>query len=709
MSEAATKILVVDDDATVRVLLRAALRQAGFEVGLAVDGADALRLFSSQAWDLVMLDVELPDMSGHEVCATLRAQAGELLPIVMVTGMDDVASIEKAYDRGATDFIAKPINRALIGHRIRYLLRGAQTLLELRGANARNAAILKALPDPLFEIDIDGRVLAVHASRTRGPMVTAPESVLGKTVTQMLPRAAGQTCMEAIAEAHATGASSGRQIEIRLPGGSFWSELSVSPKAVDAGQKPRFIVLSRDITERKEAEQRILRLAHFDSLTGLPNRPSFVERVTREIKRSQYEPSRFGVLFMDLDGFKNINDSLGHGAGDQVLHTVAERLRECLRPSDVVSRFAEEPAEVEFARLGGDEFTALILDLDRAEDALAVARRVLDAIERPFALADRDVMLSASIGIALFPDDGTDAATLLKHADSAMYQAKASGRGQCEFYSAALTQRAVKRMALESSLRGALGRNEFHLVYQPQVNVSSGRVESVEALIRWAHPELGNVSPVDFISLAEETGLIVPIGRWVLETACAEAKRWQRHGRPIRIAVNLSPLQFKDPGLVQSVLDTCARTGLAPELLELEITEGAVLQDTGSSLAALNAFRTSGVQIALDDFGTGYSSLSYLKRMPLRHLKIDRSFVSGLPDDKESLAIVRAIIAMAHSLDISVIAEGVETHAQALALKAMACASLQGYLFSRPVPAADVPALLAQHWALDAQTLACPA
>ena len=430
----AKQILVVDDDATTRILLRAALRQAGFAVTLAVDGEDALRQFSAQARDLVMLDVEMPGLSGNEVCARMRAQTGELLPIVMVTGSDDVASIEKAYDSGATDFIAKPINPALVGHRVKYLLRSAQARLDLRAADASNAAILRALPDPLFEVDIDGRILNFHAPRARGRCARAPQDYLGRTVAEVLAPSAAQVCMTALQEALVSGQSTGAQVELELPKGTQWFELSVSRKEVDAGQKPLFIVLSRNVTQRRLAEQQVLRLAHFDSLTGLPNRPAFLERVNREIARAGHEGSKLGVLFMDLDGFKQINDSMGHAAGDEVLQAVADRLREVVRPSDLVSRFAQTRSEMELARLGGDEFTALLLGLSEPGDALVVAHRIRDALARPLALQGQPLTVGASIGISIFPIDGNDAATLLDRADTAMYRAKAAGKGVCELY-----------------------------------------------------------------------------------------------------------------------------------------------------------------------------------------------------------------------------------------------------------------------------------
>ena len=316
-------------------------------------------------------------------------------------------------------------------------------------------------------------------------------------------------------------------------------------------------------------------------------------------------------------------------------------------------------------------------------------------------LQDREVMLTASVGIALYPQDGEDAATLLKHADTAMYLAKDLGRNNSQFYSASLTETALKRMALESDLRLALERGEFYLVYQPQYDVTSGTIRSVEALIRWKRPRHGNVPPVEFIAVAEHCGLIVPMGQWVLRTACAAAAQWQRAGLDLRLAVNLSPQQFKDPQLVQMVTDTLAQTGLRAELLELEITEGALMEDSVATMATLNAFRGHGVQIALDDFGTGYSSLSYLKRMPLSSLKIDQSFVAGLPADAENLAIVRAILAMASSLGLSVTAEGVETLAQARCLRDLNCDFLQGFFFSQGISGTEIPALLDKRWSLN--------
>lgn len=704
MSNARKSILVADDDAGARLVMQAALRKAGYEVRLANGGREALLLFGASPCDMVMLDVDMPDLDGYAVCAELRARAGELLPIVMVTGMDDVASVEAAYECGATDFIVKPVNWALIGHRVRYLFRSHQAMLDVHAAQARHAALLNAIPDLLFELDLDGRYLDYRVPRPE--LLAQPaETLLGRTVSDVLPPAAATACMAALRTAHERDASSGTQFELELPVGNTWFELSVARKTVPAGERPRFIVLSRDITERKTAESRIARLAYFDILTGLPNRSSFLECLEHAVRRARAHGRQLAVLFMDLDGFKNINDTLGHDVGDQVLVATAQRLRDSVRARDLVSRLqparTESMPDITLARLGGDEFTAVACDISHAQEAIAIAQRIVHSLRAPLVLDGRELNLTTSIGIACYPDDGHDAATLLKHADTAMYQAKRAGRNGVSVYSAGLTDQLLRRMELEVSLRAALARQEFHLVYQPQVEAATGRICSVEALLRWHHPARGLVPPTEFIPLAEESDLIDHIGQWVLRTACVQAAIWSRDGRPVRVTVNLSPRQFRQPGLARMILSVLDQTGLAPQLLEVEITEGAVMESTEAARQTLQQLQQHGVGIALDDFGTGYSSLAYLTRMPIHNLKIDRCFVNGLLDGGENEAIVRAVLAMAHSLGLRVTAEGVETLDQARTLAALACDLLQGYYFSRPVAAAHVPPLLDRHWTLD--------
>jgi diguanylate cyclase (GGDEF)-like protein len=453
--------------------------------------------------------------------------------------------------------------------------------------------------------------------------------------------------------------------------------------------------------ERRSNETRVHRLAYFDSLTELPNRQFFLEKIDREISLARRHGGKLGILFMDLDGFKNINDTMGHAIGDQCLTLTASRLRLGLRPSDDLSRAAPAGADSPLARLGGDEFTALLRDVARPDDVWSVANRLRELMQQPLLIEEREILLTASIGIAMYPDDGVDSNTLLKHADTAMYHAKSQGRNNCQFYSASLTQQAERRMNLANDLRHALERNELQLLYQPQVSASSGRITSMEALIRWQHPRDGTISPREFIPLAEESGLIVPIGEWVLRTACAAAARWNADGHATQVAVNLSPIQFRSANLLRAVRGSLDASGLPAQCLELEITEGAVMQDDGQTLETLLALREAGVMIALDDFGTGYSSMNYLKRMPLSKIKVDRTFVSGLPSDTEDMVIIRAILSMAGSLGLTATAEGVETVEQARSLLALGCDLLQGFYYSEPVPASQIPALLARYWPIE--------
>ncbi len=694
------RILVVDDDEQACEIIATWLGNAGFDVTVVSRSEHGLREFRDQPFDMVLLDINMPDdLNGYQLCAILRAEAGSLLPILMVTGLSDPRSIKRAYEVGASDFIVKPINWTLLGPRLNYLLNDFKIQQALEVTSARTAAVLDAIPDLLLEVDDEGRFTGYHA-RDPSVLPVAPDRFLGKKIEEVLPPRAATIFRSGLADAREKNFSRGWQFELKLPDSTCWMELSISLKKSSVGEGPQYVVLLRDVTERKMAESQITRLAYFDSLTGLPNRLSFLNRLEREIRRAAHIGERLAILFADLDGFKHINDTLGHSIGDRLLQGVANRLRDVLRPADMVAHGSEPIGEIGLARLGGDEFTALLVDVPSPEDALFIARRMGHRLRQPFELDHRELTLTSSIGIAIYPDDGADAETLLKHADTAMYHAKDLGRDNCQFYSAALTERAAKRLDLDASLRTALQREEFSLVYQPQFNLISQRVETVEALIRWTRSSQQMVSPLDFIPVAESNGLIFPIGEWVLRTACADAARWSKGGRPVRVAVNLSAVQFGDPNLSQLVINTLEETGLAPELLELEVTESAVMQDPAACISVLEMLRAHGVRVAMDDFGTGYSSLSYLTRMPLHLLKIDASFVRDLPNDRDSFAIVAAILAMASSLGLNVTAEGVETLEQAQTLQQMNCDTLQGYLFSKPVPAGDIPNLLIRDWSL---------
>ncbi len=430
-----------------------------------------------------------------------------------------------------------------------------------------------------------------------------------------------------------------------------------------------------DVTKTRFAEEKVAHLASYDALTGLPNRRSFITEVGRALERSIRSKAPFAVFFIDLDRFKNINDSLGHAAGDTLLKVIATRLTHLLRKTDMV------------ARLGGDEFVVLLENCVDAVMLTNIATRTLAAINETVCIENCSFQVSGSIGISLYPDDCQDAATMLKHADAAMYLAKGQGKNNFQFYTAELAAKAEQQFSLESDLRLAIKRDEFCLVYQPKINIASGQMVAVEALIRWQHPKRGLIAPGEFISLAEDSGLIGPIGKWVIQAACRQVRDWRRAGlQAPRCAVNLSVRQFNVDGLVDDVVQALASSQLQANALELEITESLLMANPERALSILMELHRMGVHIAIDDFGTGYSSLAYLKRFPAQTLKIDRSFVKDLPDDQDDATITKALVAMAHSLGMDVVAEGVETKAQLLFLRDIGCDDAQGYYLGRPMP-----------------------
>ncbi|GGC21981.1 putative bifunctional diguanylate cyclase/phosphodiesterase [Pseudoduganella buxea] len=672
-------VLVADDDPVMRLLMLEMLAQVGLDAIEAPDGQAAVASFERHAPDLVLLDVEMPRMDGFAVCRAIRAcerDRNTTVPIIMVTGGDDLEAVTQAYECGATDFVSKPINWPILGHRVLYVLRASDAIARLRIADAHNRAVLAAIPDTFFRLTPEGYYVDYEQGHDPATVLTQQQCV-GRHVRDVLPAPIAERVMEQVQQV--LGTQSVRSVDYELEWEETVHHFEARLVSTGAGE---VLGLVRDISERKRTEEQIRRLAYCDSLTGIPNRQAFLETLERELARSRRESRKFAILFMDLDSFKRINDTLGHDVGDLLLKVVSERLHETIRPGDVV---AHSDFSGTLARLGGDEFTIMIPDLTSVQDALAVAHRVKDAMRRPFHLDGHEIFVTASIGISLYPEDGEDGTSLLKYADTAMYHAKNCGKNNAKLYSSALTTQIMSHVKLEVGLRKALQHNELYLQYQPQIDVRSAQVVGVEALVRWRHPELGIIPPNDFIPLAEETGLIVPIGEWVLRTACLQARSWhQQSKRALRVAVNLSARQFKDESLAQTVLAVLNETGLDPRLLELELTEGTLMDDALATLATLEQLRGLGIYLSIDDFGTGYSSMNYLKRFDVRALKIDKSFISGLPQDSENAAITRAIIAMAHGLKMAVVAEGVETGEQLSLLEQFGCDMAQGYLLGRP-------------------------
>lgn len=561
-------------------------------------------------------------------------------------------------------------------------------------------AIIDSVPFSIIATDTEGVIWAVNPA-SEHMLGYAKDQMIGKSVLLLL-HDAREVENRSLELSHETGTKIAADFSVfstkarhgaaderewtylRHDGSSITVNLSVTALRNEIGEVTGFLEVASDVSERKRAEAYIRHMAHHDSLTSLPNRALLLDRIEMAIKRARRDNTQVALLMMDLDHFKRINDSLGHHIGDRLLLIIAARLQFCLRETDTV------------ARLGGDEFVIVLTDVNSKDVLNETVADISRKISMPVTIETHELTVTPSIGGCLFPDDGGDANTLLKNADAAMYQAKGVGRNTWQWFNQEMLQATEEKLAVTNSLRHALERNELSLHYQPQISLSTGQVVGMEALIRWQHPERGPVSPDSFIALAEETGLILPIGDWVLKTACMEAVRIQQSlGRPLTIAVNVSPRQLQQKNWVRSVEETLELTGLNPASLELEITEGLLMQDPKDSAATLRQLRKLGVSIVIDDFGTGYSSLSYIMRFPIDKLKIDRSFIAALKSDKADSAIINAIIAMAHSLEMKVVAEGVETPEQLEYLRDRECDEAQGFYFGRAVKIDEFEKLVA--------------
>lgn len=676
---------IVDDDFNTRLLMRETLEQAGFAVEEAENGAEAVSKFCSLMPDVVIMDVVMPEMDGFTACERLKsASGGDRIPILMMTGLDDVESINRAYEAGATDFITKPVNWAVLGHRLRYILRASSAFDRLRESEARNRAFVNAIPDMLFRVGRDGVCLDYAAAKGDG-LIADAAGFVGKRLDEFSPGLA-ERAMHYVHRTLESGEIQVFEYELSQNGTRRFLEGRVVVSGED-----EVLTIVRDFTDRKTAEERIHLLAYYDSLTGLPNRLFFKERLEHALNHARRHKKQLAVLFVDLDRFKRINDTLGHSVGDKLLKGFAEKLEWCIRDTDSVTRTPPAEFSGTISRLGGDEFIVLLTEIRNEIDVAKIAKRVLNELSQPFALDSYEVFVTASIGIAVYPADGTDCDTLLKNADTAMYHAKDQGRNNFQFYTESMNASAFERLILESSLRRALEKEEFRLYFQPQLDMARNVITGVEALIRWNHPELGVVSPGEFIPIAEEAGLIIPIGEWVLRTACRQIKSWAGAGMPpMTVAVNISSRQFRQQSLLSTVAEAVKELGPASGLLKLELTESTIMQGVEETVEILREFKSMGLGVLIDDFGTGYSSLSYLKRFPLDALKIDRSFVKDVTHDPDDANITKAIIALSHSLNLRVIAEGVETKEQFGFLKENGCDEMQGYLFSKPLPADEL-------------------
>ena len=680
-------VLIVEDLEDDAALVVRQLRKGGFEPrATRVENAAGMQAaLADGCWDLVISDYSLPAFSAPAALATLKATGLDLPFLIVSRNIGEDLAIE-AMKAGAHDFIMKA-NLARLVPAIQRELREAADRRQRRAAELalaqreqRFRSLIEKSSDVVAVIDAEGRVGYVSPSMRR-VLGHEPGDVVDRSLYDLASKEdAPALRMEVERRLREPGAAD-EPIEIRLrhrDGRERVMEI-VTTNLLDDPGVAGLVVNSRDVTDRKRDEETIRHLAYYDELTGLPNRRLFLDRLSQAIASARRHEETLAVIVLDLDRFRALNDSLGHELGDQVLKAAARRLVDGLRYGDTVSR------------LGGDEFTVLLPAVDGIEQVARVARKILDLLSWPLREGSRELNLSASLGISLFPADADGAETLLRNADTALARAKERGGNGYELYTPAMNEKALRKLTLESGLRRALLHRELILRYQPQVNAVTGAIVGVEALVRWQHPELGLVPPSDFIPLAEETGLIVPVEEWVLKTACEQVQAWHALDLPpLRMGVNLSARHLRGSDVVGTVRRTLEETGAPAHLLELELTESFVMGGVGGTLDTLRSLKEMGVGLSIDDFGTGYSSLSYLKRLPVDALKIDQAFVRDLPDDADDSAIATLIVAIGRALGLRVVAEGVETEVQRTFLQALGCDELQGFLFSRPVPADEV-------------------
>jgi len=700
-------ILVVDDDRLIRAVAREALENEGYAVIEASDGVEAFAICRRRQPDLVLLELGLPlgtgcESGAIEFCRALRRHErgsgtfGAIhVPVLVMTSAQSPAPILDALDAGASDFIRKPISWPLLGTRIAYVLRAGEELGEVRRsvASLANAARIAGLGSWEWRSTSKEMLWSPVVFEVFGldPVVTEASYQQFWQSVHADDRLESQ---EQVSEALAAGGGFAIQHRIVMPSGHVrYAELRGELIRGHDDSDSRVTGTIQDVTEQVESERRIRHLANFDGLTGLANRRYFNEQLDKEIAAARENGSLLALLYIDLDRFKRINDSLGHSVGDRVLQTVAARLSEYVRRNDTVARLEVEepqPSDLETAvsRLGGDEFSILLPRIREPGVVGDIAARLIAEVTSPICVDEYELTVTASIGIAVFPNDASHSDSLLRFADRAMYSAKQAGRSEYRYYSPSMDAASNRRFTLERQLRGAIERDEMRLHYQPKLDIATRQVIGMEALLRWTNEELGSVSPAEFIPVCEETGLIVPIGEWVLRTACRQNKAWQDAGfEPICVAVNASIVQFQRQNLGSTIAAVLQETGLEPNCLEVEITESVMLNDAEAIAVVLRDLRHMGVRIALDDFGTGYSSLSFIANFPLDSLKMDRAFVRDADSDSATGTIAKAVITMAQGLGLKVVAEGVDLEAQAVFLREHGCDEMQGFLFSGPVPA----------------------
>ncbi len=691
--DTADTVLIVDDDPVIRLLMKQALSQSDLQIVEAESGDEAISQFKQYLPELTLLDVTMPGMDGFECCRRLTSLCKERhCAIVMVTGLEQPQDIEAAFEAGATDFMTKPLKWPLFSHRVQYILKGSKTLRELNQNKNKLAKAQSMARIGSWEWDFKSS--SVNCSdETFRLLGMEPQNVrfyfaLALRIVHPDDRALFKSAVRA-----AIKNKQAYDIEYRIchANGEVFT-IHDRTEIINELGNWRIVGTLQDITNRKKSEQEITYYAYYDTLTGLPNRRLFIEKLEKAISHADRRQEKLSLLFIDIDRFKYINDTYGHHIGDDVLCQVATRIKDCIRlTEDILPAGVTSNKSSHVARFAGDEFTVLLGGVDAIDEVATIAQRIIQSFEAPFLLKEYGLRVSASIGLAFYPDDSSDLQSLLQHADAAMYQAKENGRNTYQFFSESMNTYLKKQLEVEFDLRLALDRDEFELFYQPQVDAHTEEVIGFEALLRWNHPKKGLVGPYEFIEIAERSGLIIPIGNWVLNQACLQAKKWEQTlQKDFRMAVNLSALQFTCSYLPKQVQHVLESTGLNADMLELEITETAIIKDVSETISLLMALKEIGVKLAIDDFGTGYSSLNYLKNFPLDTLKIDKSFVDEVVTNSKDAAIAQTIVQLACNLGLNTIAEGVETSEQKALLIEMGCTELQGYYYGKPVSASMV-------------------
>ena len=690
-------MVVADDDVNTRLFIRTALEADGWTVHEAVDGAEACDVVERVEPNAVLLDVGMPKMGGFEACTRLRRlRSARHIPVMMLTALDDQESIDQAYDVGATDFISKPFNYRILTQRLRYMYRAEQDARALRNERDFVSAVVDNSAALVVILDPQGRILRFNESCERVSGYSL-DDVTGKAFWDVLTdpdaRNREQVAFERLvaerSRSHYEGiwtTKDGSQRELA------WSNsVLLNPE----GDVEHVVCTGLDITERNEAEDKVRFLASYDPLTGLPNRKLVTEQLKEDIAAA--DGRQLAILIVNLDRFKQVNATLGRRGGDMLLVEVADRLAKSLHLSHALTPHNPDFC-AKLGRLGGDEFIALLGGVADATEVVAIIERLQCALRRPFKCGDQEFRITASIGAALFPADGVDSETLLANAESATHSARKERRGNCHFYSVAIHSGVSDLLSLEAELSQAVDRGELELYYQPKVLTGSGHLAGAEALVRWNHPSRGLLSPTVFIDVAEDSGLIESIGEWVLRQACHQVTSWLESGlQPVPVAANLSPAQFHGSDLVARIALILNDTALDPRYLGIEVTESAIMRDTQKAHDILCRLEELGVRVSIDDFGTGYSTLSWLKDLSVSQLKIDRAFVVDLASNARDVAITRAIITMAHGLEMTVVAEGVESEAQLAILREEACDEIQGFLIGRPMPCDQFARLLDQR------------